>query len=83
MAVPPSGFVPQIEISEAISNYGVLGDVSEPLLAAALSEIMGSGRRSINESNLVKPILDSDSFIAHSEEMYIDSFFTKLMKKTQ
>lgn len=71
-AVPPAGLIPQIEIAEGISNYGVLGDISEPLLAAAISEILGSGRRSINEPNLIKPISDSDSFIAHSEEMYID-----------
>ena len=55
-AVPPAGLIPQIEIAEGISNYGVLGDISEPLLAAAISEILGSGRRSINEPNLIKPI---------------------------
>ena len=71
-AVPSAGLIPQIEIAEDISNYGVLGEVSEPLLAAALTEILGSGRRSRNEPNLIKPISDSDSFIAHSEEMYID-----------
>jgi len=71
-AVPSAGLIPQIEIAEDISNYGVLGGVSEPLLAAALTEILGSGRRSRNEPNLIKPISDSDSFIAHSEEMYID-----------
>ncbi len=42
--VPSTGLIPDIELSESITNLGVLGDVNEPLLAAALADITGSGR---------------------------------------
>ncbi|MFC0604162.1 S41 family peptidase [Winogradskyella pulchriflava] len=37
--VPSDGLVPDIEIAESPLTFGVLGDVNEPLLAAAISEI--------------------------------------------
>lgn len=42
--VPPTGIVPNIQLREAPNNLGVLGDVNEPLLAAALADIEGLGR---------------------------------------
>lgn len=42
--VPPSGIVPNIQLRESPSNLGVLGDINEPLLAAALADISGLGR---------------------------------------
>ncbi|GHC52752.1 hypothetical protein GCM10008083_15840 [Ulvibacter litoralis] len=38
------GLLPDIELSEDYSNLGVLGDPNEPLLAAALNEILPSPR---------------------------------------
>ena len=42
--VPPTGIVPDISLSEVPNNLGVLGDINEPLLAAALADIEGLGR---------------------------------------
>ena len=69
-AVPPTGLIPTIEVKETVSNYGVLGDPSEPLLAAALAAIQ-AGRFAIDVPGIT-PILDSNSFKPHSQEMYLD-----------
>jgi carboxyl-terminal processing protease len=69
-AVPSSGLIPTIEVKETISNYGILGDPSEPLLAAALASIQ-AGRFAIDLHGIT-PILDSNSFKPHSQEMYLD-----------
>ena len=69
-AVPPTGLVPTIEVKENVSNYGVLGETNEPLLAAALAAIE-TGRLAIDTQG-VSPVLDSNSFKPHSQEMYID-----------
>lgn len=42
--VPSTGIVPDISIREVPNNLGILGDVNEPLLAAALADIEGLGR---------------------------------------
>jgi hypothetical protein len=62
--------VPTIEVKENVSNYGVLGETNEPLLAAALAAIE-TGRLAIDTQG-VSPVLDSNSFKPHSQEMYID-----------
>jgi len=41
------GFTPDVEIAEDVFNLGQLGDVNEPLMAAALNEIF-PGRQFIN-----------------------------------
>jgi carboxyl-terminal processing protease len=46
--VPSTGLVPNITIAESRANFGILGDPSEPLLAAAISDITGIGRSAIN-----------------------------------
>jgi carboxyl-terminal processing protease len=68
--VPSSGLIPTIEVKENVSNYGVLGDVNEPLLAAALAATQ-TGRLAFDIYGSI-PILDSNSFEPHSQEMYID-----------
>jgi len=40
-----AGLVPDIELSEDLTNLGVLGDVNEPLLARALQEISGGSAK--------------------------------------
>ena len=69
-AVPSTGLIPTIEVEENVSNYGVLGDPNEPLLAAALAAIQ-AGRFAIDMHG-ISPILDSNSFKPHSQEMYLD-----------
>jgi len=72
LAVPPTGLIPTIEVIESVTNYGVLGDTNETLLAAALASIQ-TGRIAIDTQG-IRPILDSNSFKPHSQEMYLDSF---------
>lgn len=46
VAVPATGLVPDIALDETPRNYGTLGDVNEPLLAAAILDIQALGRYS-------------------------------------
>ena len=70
LAVPPTGLIPTLNVKESVTNYGVLGDRNETLLAAALASIQ-TGRIAIDTQG-IRPILDSNSFKPHSQEMYID-----------
>ena len=72
LPVPPSGLIPTIKIKEDVSNYGVLGDPNEPLLAAALGAIQTGRLRFAYDVTGMNPILDSNSFKPHSQEMYLD-----------
>ena len=49
--VSPGGFAPDIEVNESQVNLGILGDPDEPLLAAAIADITGTGRISTTLSN--------------------------------
>ena len=42
IVVPYDGIDPDVEIEESLSNLGVLGDASEPMLAAAINAITGN-----------------------------------------
>jgi C-terminal processing protease CtpA/Prc len=70
LEVPPTGMAPTIQVVENVSNYGVLGETNEPLLAAALAAI-ATGRLAIDTQS-IRPVFDSNSFKPHSQEMYID-----------
>ena len=70
--VPSTGLVPSTELKENPSNYGVLGNINEPLLAAAIADIQGTGRFSFPDIG-VTPFSNSDTFIPHINEMYIDN----------
>ncbi|MDG1794587.1 MAG: S41 family peptidase [Flavobacteriaceae bacterium] len=70
LGVPFNGLTPDIEIRENVTNFGVLGDSNEPLLAAALAAIQ-SGRFAIDTQGIT-PIMDSNTFKLHSKTMYID-----------
>ena len=70
LEVPPTGLTPTIQVVENVSNYGVLGETNEPLLAAALAAI-ATGRLAIDTQS-IRPVFDSNSFKPHSQEMYID-----------
>lgn len=66
-----NGLVPQISIGENFGDLGVLGNVNEPLLAAALADIQGLGR--FNQTlDDVSPSLEVQ-FEAHpfENEMYV------------
>ena len=71
LVVPSTGLVPDIEVKESVINYGVLGTVEEPMLAAALLAIQNSGRFGFEVPGNI-PIMDTDSFLPHAQSMYID-----------
>lgn len=75
VAVPGTGLAPDITLLESPRNFGALGDINEPLLAAALADIQGLGR--LNQQNRVPKYIKTDINIDPIEEgMYInaDSF---------
>ncbi|WP_411767009.1 S41 family peptidase [Winogradskyella sp. A3E31] len=49
--VPSTGLVPNITLSESSTNLGTLGDPNEPLLAAAIADITGTGRFLLSNQN--------------------------------
>ncbi len=71
--VPPDGLIPDIELTEIPFELGILGDVDEPLLAAAIANITGLGRSSLFQTiEQMKPI--ATNILQHplEQEMYID-----------
>ncbi|MEY8848799.1 S41 family peptidase [Psychroserpens sp. XS_ASV72] len=73
--VPSSGIVPDITVLESPRNYGILGDENEPLLAAAILDIQGSGRYSQPFSD-VRPVKKEINISETEQRMYIDSELT-------
>jgi C-terminal processing protease CtpA/Prc len=73
-SVPSNGLTPTISILENPSNYGALGNINEPLLAAAIADIQGTGRFNllIGNQTKTKPVATSSSLRPHIKEMYID-----------
>ncbi|AXG71749.1 peptidase family S41 [Kordia sp. SMS9] len=69
------GLNPEVELSEDLTNLGVLGDETEPLLAAALANIAAAGRSLNFNSNKNIPIdLITDTKLRRitADRMYID-----------
>ncbi|NND51332.1 MAG: carboxyl-terminal protease [Flavobacteriaceae bacterium] len=75
-----NGLAPDITLEEDISNLGVLGDVNEPLLAAALDEIAGLSRSTINFIEPVELLGDNNNFVPFSKEMYIEKVIPESVK---
>ncbi len=73
--VPANGLAPQITVVEQGRNLGTLGEVTEPLLAAALANIQGGGRfaQPVDEkskpikNNIDKTIIDGLMFITDDD----------------
>ena len=67
--VPADGIVPNIAVTERPNTFGTLGDINEPLLAAAIADIQGLGRfyqPVINDFNIIKlkpKVLEQDMYI--------------------
>ncbi|KAA1242794.1 S41 family peptidase [Aquimarina sp. RZ0] len=66
------GLVPDIELREDLSNAGILGDENEPLLKAALDDILGN--RSVGNKNIqnINFIGDSNMFDPTYQRMFVD-----------
>jgi len=71
--VPSNGLIPDIELREISFELGILGDVNEPLLAAAIADITGLGRSSFFQTTEPITALKTNIFQHPLEqEMYID-----------
>ena len=66
------GLNPDIELKENFENMGMIGDANEPLFAAAIADITGSGRFSLPEGSNNKLFKDSKSMKRFGTEMYIE-----------
>ncbi|MCK8479431.1 S41 family peptidase [Psychroserpens algicola] len=71
--VPSSGLIPDISLIESPRNFGILGDINEPLLAVALADIEGIGRINPNTPREFTPIHTNISIKPFEETMYIDN----------
>lgn len=80
VAVPSNGLMPDIELSESPRDFGTLGDLNEPLLAAAILDIQNSGRSFIDNSDNFIALKNSVDFKPFEEDMYIegDILFNRL-----
>jgi hypothetical protein len=80
--VPPTGIVPDISIREVPNNLGVLGDVNEPLLAAALADIEGLGRSFPLFFETLKPVNYKTEDSKFNDKLLInqEDFSLKLQK---
>jgi len=68
------GLIPDTELSEDLTNLGVLGDANEPLLAEAISQITGSGLKFASKEPTVsfKLITGSNFFTPTKDNMYLE-----------
>ena len=73
--VPSTGLVPTpgLELTESPSNFGFLGAINEPLLAAALADIDGTGRINYIPQETFTPLKDKVDYKPYEEGMYIDN----------
>ena len=73
LAVPSSGLMPDIEVTESPRDFGTLGDVNERLLAAAILDIQNSGRSFVENSDNFKAIKNVVDYNPFEEDMYIEA----------
>ena len=71
--VPSSGLVPTFELEENPFNYGILGNENEPLLAAAIANILGTGRISYPVLQNIELVKDSNDFNPLEGGLIIDN----------
>lgn len=74
-----SGLVPSIVFGENFNNLGVLGDVNEPYLAAALMSIADSGRFSMPSDKGLEVLKSSSDLKPFSNEMYTEKPLTNFL----
>lgn len=70
--VPSTGLIPDIEITETPSTFRTLGDINEPLLSAAIGDILTGDRpfgRSFENLTLIK----ANQSLSKEQIMYIDN----------
>ena len=68
-----AGLAPDIDLREDLSNLGVLGDLEEPLLKKAISEITGiSAKMDFTVQLPVQLVTSSKMFTKTKDNMYMD-----------
>lgn len=68
-----SGITPTTLLPESMADLGVLGNPSEPLLNAAINQIIGSGRPTPSRPNLLeRDFADAKTMSPLRTEMYIE-----------
>lgn len=67
-----NGLAPDIEIFEDFANLGVLGDKDEPLLNAAINDILGNRRMINNDFKKYEFVGESTMKDLNYQRMYID-----------
>lgn len=69
-----NGLDPEIKIEEDYANLGMLGDVNEPLLKAAIEDILGKkvSKKSNNTTRQPESIGDSNMFNPNYQRMYLN-----------
>ena len=65
-----NGLEPDVELRESASNFGVLGDVNEPLFAAALNHIAGGTAKHSNDPTPFEMI--KNPFEESQQQMFVD-----------
>jgi carboxyl-terminal processing protease len=69
-----TGIAPNTSIPENFNNLGILGDVNEPLLSAAINQIIGSGKMAPPVPDVfIRDFVDSKSIHPLGSEMYLDN----------
>ncbi|GAA4278266.1 hypothetical protein GCM10022259_29910 [Aquimarina mytili] len=72
------GFAPEIALEEDFSNLGVLGDTNEPLLKAAIDDILGVSSRQKSSTHHFEEVGNSNMQDAGYESMYHQNDVLKL-----
>lgn len=68
-----SGILPTTSLPENFENLGVLGDVNEPLLNAAINQIIASGKMLPQVPSVInRDFIDAKSITPLGSEMYVE-----------
>lgn len=71
-----AGFAPDIQLSEDLENFGILGDVNEPLLARAIQEITGiTSKQKFTVKMPSKPFTNSKMLQPLKDNMVLDKLY--------
>ncbi len=69
--VPLNGLEPDVEITESPNTFSSLGNIQEPLLSIAISDILGLGRQSY-EFNGQRYLISTNTISPLEQNMYIE-----------
>lgn len=76
-----SGLEPNVEFGEDFNNLGVLGDMNEPYLSAAITDILDSGRFAMDRDKGFEVIHVNPKLTPFSTEMYSDKTLPKILER--